>query len=545
MRKVTLSLGLIGAAFVVVATLLMADKGYFADDWSNISQSFWRPLGAALVEYAVVMRRPTAGFYFIGAVKLANYDPQIVFALSQLTYLAAHVLMAFALAWALPRQRALVTATVLMSFVMPATLGGTYWHNADNMRFAALMYWLSVLGFQYWALHPRRWSLPLLPVIAFTFALLSYESVVAMPFVTVLLALPLYWRYHADKGWAAHAWAAAQIVAAHGVAYTLFMYVRAVYRIESHVTAAEQGALLSLVWDYVRYVGLWLASGVQILWHAADPVSWIVGLVVGGTVGWVVFAQHDALASDAPVSPYVWLLALGWFGAGVLPFVVFNQAPGTLSAVGGKGYTLAGTGAALLFALILYAMARRGGMVWFAALLGVWTGMFAGAHVAARIPYEAAQATRQTLLHSLLEVVPDIQDETVILLLNHQLSVNDGPLSVPVFGEAQANYLVQMLYHNRTITAAAVVDYDTGFNAVVSADGLYVPGATVPLDAVVIVERVGDSYRLVDTLTSDAPYVIHWQDGITALYTNPDRVLSAPNEPTRFQRLFLSSDAEG
>ncbi|MFZ4815969.1 MAG: hypothetical protein ACOYL5_15640, partial [Phototrophicaceae bacterium] len=93
-------------------------------------------------------------------------------------------------------------------------------------------------------------------------------------------------------------------------------------------------------------------------------------------------------------------------------------------------------------------------------------------------------------------------------------------------------------YLNRTIRAAALLDYNTGFNPTVSAAGLSIPGKLVPLDQVVILERVGTEYRLIDRITPDDPYIVQWQDGITELRSNPERILPPSGEPNRFHRII-------
>jgi hypothetical protein len=523
-------------AFSGVSTLLLGDKGFVGDDWAILSFPFWYEIPRAFTEGALVMRRPMQSVYYGLALKATQYNAALLFFLSMAQLALAYGLMGWAVLIAFPGRVRLAVIAVIFGFLLPISAPGAYWLSADNMRLAAIFYWLSVLLWQRWARSPRWGDLPLLAVFAYLLNLLSYEAFAAMPLATLLLVYPVAARHHGRLRLRQLLLGAAHIAAGHGVALLLFLYVRGVYRIENHIDPANVSPW-ELLWTYLIGWTDWLWRPVAYLVGVPNLLGFLLGTVIALGIGGVLWRWHRT--DDQPT--VIWLVpltAVVIMLVGIAPFVAAGFSIDTAHPVGSRGYIASAFGAALFVA---YLLDRLQGTVYRVGVvaLALICGVNAAFHLNQRIPYQEAAVARQNLYFSLREVAPGLLPETTLLYLNYNWQLYDGLAMVQ--WEMSANYQTEMFYGDRDIQAAAVLDYPTGFEPVVRADGLYVPGGIVPLDQVVIVERIDDGYRLVDTITPEDDLMMTWEDGITQLETNPARIV--PDAPsTRFQRLIGLAD---
>jgi hypothetical protein len=161
--------------FILVASGLLGNKGYWGDDWAVISAPFWWGIPQAMEVGAENLRRPMAAIYWAVALKLARFDAQATFFMSFSIHAISSILMGLAVQVAFPKRFPLVYGVALISFFLPMLPPLSYFLILDNSRLAVLFYWVSVLLFQHWATRPQAWSLPLLPIVAFALSLLSYE----------------------------------------------------------------------------------------------------------------------------------------------------------------------------------------------------------------------------------------------------------------------------------------------------------------------------------------------------------------------------------
>lgn len=529
---------LILAAYAITSAAMLGNKGFVSDDWAVISFPFWYEIPQAFTESTITLRRPMQSVYHSLKLKIVDYSPTLIYFASLLTFLTASVLMGFALNFAFPKRRTLAATAALIAFSAPWLLPVGYVLNQDNLRVAAVFYWFSVLGFQYWANTPRLRSLPTIPIFMFAFALMTYESVAALPVATLMFVLPVHLRHQQN----ARLWHAIPLtillVISHIVSYLIFAYVRGVYQIESHVTPVDQLSP-TLIIDYIRnaiqFVGLpfsyWVIN--------AKPLDLLLGLAIAGLVfALLILSKHQEYEETTrqwyEQNTYVIALAVILSAVGAIPFILFNLTGDVGIGREGKVYANLVYGFGIAVGLGIDHLMHSRFRIGVAVSIALWVGWMLAFQTSLRHIYNEVYTLQHSLHQSLYELVPDLEDDTTILFADYPW--NYGGL--PVTTEDEVDYFIQMFYQNRSIRADALTTYDTGFSPVVDGDVLAISGKRVPINQVVILERNGMRYDFVERITPDDPYVIVWHGGATEIVTNRDRVLPEPDQPSRFHAII-------
>jgi hypothetical protein len=527
--------------YSVAATLLLDRKGYSGDDWAVISFPFWDPIPKAFTE-GNSLYRPMQTVWWGIALKVAQFDSQITFFFSLGLSILNSCLLGLVINQAFPNQTLFVVCTIFTSFFFPFNLIITYGIVADSPRVAGIFYLLSVVGFQYHSRKPLLGSLPLLPILSFMLSLLTYESNALMPIFTLFMVLPIYLRFNPQEQWWVRLTRGAELVLCHVIALLGYLYIQGVYHIERPYDGQGAEPFIRLG-EYIRGLGYWAVQPMRHIINTPDFAAVLVGLVTVVVLAAFLYrliSSTDTLESSSVTLPNqsLYIVGLGILAclAGWMAFALFNIPLAVHTYYySNKVYMSAYLGISILLG---YGLAQLLAGRWRFIGLGifaVWCGLMATYHVTLRQGWHQVADEQRSLASNLYDVAPNIADDTTMLFINYDYV---SPTYNPIQQSMTVDYYIQMFYLNRTIRAAALLDYNTGFNPTVSEAGLSIPGKLVPLDQVVILARVGVEYRLIERITPDDPYIIQWQDGITELRSNPERILPPSGEPNRFHRII-------
>ena len=522
-------------SFVLVASALVGNKGYWGDDWAVISAPFWWGIPQAMEVGAENLRRPMAVIYWAVALKLSRFDAQATFFMSFSIHAISSILMGLAVQVAFPKRFPLVYGVALISFFLPMLPPLSYFLILDNSRLAVLFYWVSVLLFQHWATRPQAWSLPLLPIVAFALSLLSYESAFLMPLITLLMVYPIYQRCHPNPTRRQTAWMTAELAIAHVLAVVIYFFIRNIYHISVHVSQEGNQPLT----DFIRYLTIFPPYFSEpFRWFGIHPdlLAWLLGAVMVvwcAGMGWYLIEQQRHQPSPFKESAYLLTIATLAIVLGLLPFAIYRIKTDVSGVtVDGKVYTMSAFGFALWISWLLNRINPR----FMTVMVAIWAGIMSAYVLTLRHEWHDASILRDNLHRSLLEQVPDLQDDTVILYLNYPFFTENN---AAVIEHQVAHYHTKLMYQNELVSGAPLTTRSTnGFDPIVSDDLLSVPGKTVPVENVVILQRVGDQFEVVDSLHQSEGYALEWTGNRTSLSTNRERILTTPQTDNRFLRLM-------
>jgi hypothetical protein len=522
-------------SFVLVASALVGNKGYWGDDWAVISAPFWWGIPRAIEVGAENIRRTTAAIYFAFALKLARFDVQATFFMSFSIYTVSSILMGLAVQVAFPKRFPLVYGVTLMSFFLPMLTPLNYFLILDTSRLAVLFYWVSVLLFQHWATRPQAWSLPFLPIIAFALAILGYEANFMMPPITLLMIYPVYQRYHPNTTKSKTALMIGELVIAHVISMAIYFFVRHIYDIGVHVSREGNQPLT----DFIRYLTIFPPYFSEpFRWFSIhpDPLAWLVGAIMAvwcAGIGWYLIKQHHHQPSPFKESAYLLTVATLAIVLGLLPFAIYRiKTDVTGVSVDGRIYCVSAFGFALWISWLLNRINPR----FMTVMVAIWAGIMSAYVLTLRHEWHDASILRDNLHRSLLEQVPNLQDDTVILYLNYPFFTENN---AAVIEHQVAHYHTKLMYQNELVSGAPLTTRSTnGFDPIVSDDLLSVPGKTVPVENVVILQRVGDQFEVVDSLHQSEGYALEWTGNRTSLSTNRERIQTTPQTDNRFLRLM-------
>ena len=172
--------------------------------------------------------------------------------------------------------------------------------------------------------------------------------------------------------------------------------------------------------------------------------------------------------------------------------------------------------------------------------IALWAGVMSAYVLTLRHEWQHAATLRDALHHSLLEQIPDLQEDTVILYLDYPMFTDHN---ASVIEHQVAHYHTKLMYQNELVSGAPLTTRTTkGFDPVVSDELLSVPGKTVPLENVVILRRIEDRFEIVESINKADGYALEWTGDRTTLMTNPERILQTVQTDNRFLRLVGLSD---
>lgn len=525
--------------FILVTTALVGNKGFWGDDWAVISAPFWWGIPRAIEVGAENLRRPMASLYWAVALKLARFDEQATFFLSFSIHAISSLLMGLVLQIAFPKRFHLVYGVAFVSFFLPMLPTLSYFLILDNSRLAVLFYWLSVLLFQHWAVRPQAWSVPLLPIMAFAASLLSYESAFLMPLITLLMIYPVYQQHHATATIRQTLWMIAELAIAHAVAVLGYFFIRNIYHISVHVSQAGNQPLTDLS-RYLAVFPRYFSEPFRWFSIHPDPLAWLIGAVmmvwVAG-MGWYLVEHHRHQPSPFKESSYLLVVATLAVILGLLPFAIYRIKTDVSGVtVDGKVYTMSAFGFALWISWFLNRISPR----LLTVTIALWAGVMSAYVLTVRHEWQHASILRDALHHSLLEQIPDLQDDTVILYLDYPMFTDHN---ASVIEHQVAHYHTKLMYQNELVSGAPLTTRSTnGFDPIVSDEVLSVPGKTVPVENVVILRRIEDRFEVVESINQADGYALAWTGGRTTLTTNQERIIHAEQTDNRFLRLIGLSD---
>lgn len=181
-------------AYSLVLAIITGNIGFFGDDWSDLGRIYRHDFLDAFAKQMSASPRPVYSLYIILMFRTFGFD-SVAFHFGSLILLGAgSVLMGWALLNAFPSRRSFARASVLFAFLLPTISTITYTKHTDPGRLCNVFFWLSVVGFQKWALGRRTAGGLIFPVVAYVLCNLAYESASLLIVAVPLLVYPVLVR---------------------------------------------------------------------------------------------------------------------------------------------------------------------------------------------------------------------------------------------------------------------------------------------------------------------------------------------------------------
>ncbi|MCL5124130.1 MAG: glucosyltransferase domain-containing protein [Deltaproteobacteria bacterium] len=549
----TLQLGLALGVFSLSLALLIGNIGFEGDDWWQFSWPFWFPFPQSIWEYAKDSSRPIEGVYTVLAFDAFGLN-RVPYTLISL-FLAAGscLLLASCLKRAFPARSTLAIIAGFMAFFLTPVSNLVYMIHTDNSRISMLFFWLCVFAFQRWALSGASWRGLLLPVILYLFGAFTYENTTFLIFCVPLLVWPVYVRH--PKSLPTKPFPVRLFSGILG-GFAIFVMARFVVFSGGAVKQNSLFPPLGLIWSYLTNLGFYIICPVTDVPH--DVVSWLwaapIALVFAAFV--LYSSKSDAIAQGCGEGRrweqsvlYVIILGLSFVIFGTLPYLLAGYHSDFGFTSQSRIYSAASYGVAILGAALFTASRswriRAPMMVVAVALIFVMASFLAGL----RTEWRQAEVERSKICRSLIEQVPDVAPRTTFLFLGLQSYIySHGIARAVVFqGVDGLGEWIKMLYGSKDVYAyfiypkTEVVDDDKGRRASASPSGVNARGSAVrgpiPLDTILIVERLGNRMRLLDKLSEkDGVAAIDWQD-VSEIRSNTRLIVPAPHVTTGFKSI--------
>ncbi|MGC8658644.1 MAG: hypothetical protein ACP5U1_06180, partial [Desulfomonilaceae bacterium] len=170
------SIGVGLLAYCVILTIKSGNFGFDGDDWWVLGWAYWHDFPMSIIGYAREFLRPMEGIYYVSMFELFGFN-QIVFHFFSLLLLASScLLMGKCLSKSFPHNKGFVIIATVNAFFLPMISCLTYVVFTDNSRISLLLFWASVLSFQFWTEKPASISRLIAPIFLYLMSFMTYES---------------------------------------------------------------------------------------------------------------------------------------------------------------------------------------------------------------------------------------------------------------------------------------------------------------------------------------------------------------------------------
>jgi hypothetical protein len=526
---------------------LIGDIGFQGDDWWQFSWPYWGRFPWSIIEYAIASKRPVEGLYTVLSFELFGFH-RIMYTLVSLSLLAlACVLMAACMKRSFPQRPSMAILSGIIAFLIPTNSSLIYMFHTDNSRLASVQFWLSVLLFQRWFRNSLPWPGLFLPSLVYLSAALTYENTTFLIFAVPLFLLPMRSEH---PGIPKKVFLQKVLCTCIG-SFSTFVLVRFAVMRGGAVGHRDLLPQIDLIWSYLDNLLIYLSYPFREL--PADPAAWIWASGVALVSGALLYAADKNLAKRNSVcgqhSPsklegvYIFSLGIAITCMGMLPYLVagYHSEIGFTSQ--SRIYSSASFGAAILLGFFFTSIKgpRRSivskiAAICLVAVMGVFLANL-------RLDWQEAAKKRSSLCKSLTEQVPQVCPGASFLFLDLQwyLYKNGTARAVVFQGVDGLPEFVGMLYGKRDVFAYFLYRHNTpgvkeeGREAVVTGNGFIARGIglrkEIPLDSLLILERSGDTLKLLDEVTpGSTDAAIQWNES-GKLDSNKGLIL--PNSETR------------
>ena len=539
------ALGMVVFSFFLPA--IMENHHFSGDAWSVIAYSNGFNTIEAILQFGWNLFRPGEGVYWILQHKILGFDRHLIHVCSLLLNALGCFAFGVSLYKAFPRFPILATGAMVTAFFLPLLTVTTFLMQADNSRFAPLLFWVAMIMFLLWAERPSRtWWLVAATLVHYL-AAVTYETAVFHIAIILLFALPVLARRQIGQDENLE-WREAVIrpvihlSIALGIGAMAFLATRYMLFRGGVLFVTDEFISFSSAWDYIE-------SGFQHLFLPLDHparggVDIITGVAIALAVAAVLFASpingtisykptKQNLTAFLESRSYIFLVACVIVLLGVAPFmVVFPANPPSLD-ISVRFYSSAAFGYAILLVIPIVIFPVPISHILKMAL-AILAGMNAAFLMEIRHNWEEAADRHCLFWNDFLRQIPKVADNTTFFFLGMDYKHK----GVPVFrGNPGLRDFIPILYgadkweDYSKVTAYHIYRNNNNPSATsarrikVRRDGLmtYARNPNVPIDPsrLILVERKDDKAIIIDKITREMDFVAaDWRDGITEIVTN-------------------------
>lgn len=548
------------ALYCILLTVMTGDIGFDGDDWWVLACPYWNSFPGSIIEYGRDFLRPIEGVYWINLFEIFGFN-KIAFHLCSLFLLAGSALLfGLCLDGAFPGRRVFVSTAVLLGFFLPTISCLTYVLFTDNSRLSMLLFWASVLAFQYWARNASPWTGLVLPILLYVASFLAYETSGFLIFAVPLLVWPIYCccpdrmsrtRFLVRLGGAIF------------LAFALAVTIRFLFLSGGAVAHRHFFPPLELLWAYPAMLPFYLAAPFTSV--SSDPWAWALGfMIVLWAIGLLyVLGRHGVREDRSPgtsqqsVGPgYLAALGLAVLFLGMLPYQLAgygNSSPSLvdtlLAKIGllpdgslawydfnwaSRIYSSASFGVAVLLALLVTLWQTRACRLVAKAVATIAIGFMAVFHAGLSPDWREAAAIRNDLALSLVSQIPEVSPRTNFVFLDLESYHGRAPIFRRWSGLRE---FVRMLYGDRTLGAWYLYPYSWEWPNIRFHEAIALPGGFVSRgmkldkpaanDSLLLLRRSGRELVLLDKIGAgdgSVPTGILWK-GATELTSNHRRII--------------------
>ncbi|MBI5571239.1 MAG: hypothetical protein HY914_14950 [Desulfomonile tiedjei] len=532
---------------------LIGNIGFQGDDWWQFSWPYWYGFPQSVWEYAKASQRPIEGLYTVLSFELFGLT-RVYYTLTALLLSAGSCLiMGACLQRAFPGRTSLAVLSTLFAFVLTPSSNLIYMFHTDNSRVSLLLFWLSVLAFQRWAVAPQRLVRLAAAVLCYWLSTFTYETAAFLIFAVPFFVWPIHLRgpnVMSDRSFLTRMSVGICVAFAIFVAARFLVFSGGAVRHASLIPSAQ------LIWSYVSHLLIYTVAPLTRL--SVDGGSWVWGSIVGLLAAGLLLrsAEGDSATGqgrtlDGDTWLYIGALGVATVALGMCPYLLAGYSSTIGFTSQSRIYSSATFGVAILLGLVFSTgqspKIRLIGRTVAVCLLMVMAVFLADL----RLNWQAAAEKRRKLSASLREQVPNAKPGTTFLLLDLQsyLYRNGTPVAVIFQGVDGLVEFVRMLYGNRDLYAyflyldAKDSDNSEGRRALVSSRGMVARGSLVrppiPLDTLLILKRDHDRLVLLDGLAArDGVAAIQW-DAVPSIQSNRQLILPPLPRPPGLKPLSL------
>jgi hypothetical protein len=552
---------------------LTGDIGFEGDDWWIFSYPYWTSFPSSLFNYAKDSLRPVEGIYWIGLFEIFGFNKLAFHFFSVLLLAAGAATMGRCFLNAFPNRSGAASIAVLIAFFLPVVSCLTYVLATDNSRLSCLIFWSSVLLFQYWRMKGGNVTGLLLPVFVYIISFLAYES----PSFKILAMPLLVWPIHKNSpATISDRQFLVRLGAAVIVALSIVVSIRFLLLSGGAVGHRHLVPPLELLGSYLGLIPFYLAAPFHNIsteaWAiAAGLFIFLLSLVV------LLSVKHDN-DSDERVQhafgcKYIFATGFAFLILGLVPYLLagYGGVPPKLVETfhmklgdipqghsawfnfnwSSRIYSAGSFGLAIMFSAIIAACwNRRITKILSAITVALVLGVFATFHAGLSKDWKEAARIRNGMMANLISQVPDVKPYTNFVFLDLEYYHRNA---VVFRGWGGLRELMKMVYDDPNLNAWYMYPYvwrwpnEIYQQAFVSPEGFVSRGmdmkSPVPHESLIILKRKQNSVALIDELSSDdgqAPTGISWRNA-SFLHTNLDRIVSNP--PVVFPPISMARNA--
>lgn len=545
-------LGLTFVIFSISLSLLIGNIGFEGDDWWQFSWPYWFPFPQSIWEYANESSRPIEGIYTVLAFESFGLNRVFYTLTALLLSSASCLLLAICLKRAFPGKVSLAVLGAFFAFFLPPISNLIYMFHTDNSRISMVFLWCSVFAFQRWALSSCSWRGLTLPAILYLLGAFTYENTTLLIFSVPLLVWPVYAQ--SGRMLSPKIFIPRLLVGILG-AFAIFVLAR--FAIFSGGAVKQNSLLpaLSLIWSYITNLGFYIAYPIHdVPW---DVESWLWGapiaLVLAALLSYSSRVDSDVKGiREGPwdqSSLYVGALGLLFVVLGTLPYLLAGYHSHIGFTSQSRIYSAASFGLAIVLAALFTAPRSRKFRIPIMTAATGFICLMAVFLAGLRTEWRQADVERSQICRSLIEKVPEVVPNTTFLFFGLQSYVySHGIARAVIFqGVDGLGEWIKMLYGRKDVYAyfiypkSEVVNDDKGRLAYVSPLGFNARGSVIrgpiPLDKILIVEKLGNRMRLLDKLSEkDGVAAIDWQD-VSEITSNTRLIAPASHITTGFKSI--------